>query len=75
MTPEQFVYWLQGMLEGAGLEEMTKEQTKQVREHLAKVLTHREPPKLPRSLAELLNPLTVREGLVCGSDPSDRLFC
>lgn len=41
MTPEQFTYWLQGFLEVRGTDDaISPEQTKVIREHLAKVLVH-----------------------------------
>ena len=37
MTAEQFTYWLQGFFEITESEELTKEQTKVVRDHLSAV--------------------------------------
>lgn len=38
MTPEQFVYWLQGYLELAESQQLTSRQVKVIKEHLALVL-------------------------------------
>jgi hypothetical protein len=37
MTPEQFVYWLQGMIEGGTLKSMSEEQLTEVKKHLSTV--------------------------------------
>jgi hypothetical protein len=43
MTPEQFVYWLQGFLEVSGASEMNEQQLRIVRDHLELVLSKRTP--------------------------------
>jgi len=43
MTPEQFVYWLQGFLEVSGAREMSEQQLRIVRDHLELVLSKRTP--------------------------------
>lgn len=50
MTPEQFVYWLQGMFEGGDLETLDAKQTKVVKNHLALVFQHIDPPDPDGSL-------------------------
>lgn len=40
MTPEQFVYWLQGYLELTDCAQLSSRQVKCIREHLALVLKH-----------------------------------
>jgi len=45
MTPENFCYWLQGLLElSPDLKTLTEAQTKMVRDHLGYVFTHVSPP-------------------------------
>jgi hypothetical protein len=39
MTPENFVYWLQGCLELNGNTTLNKKQVQMIRDHLALVLT------------------------------------
>jgi len=39
MSPENFVYWLQGYFELTHSEELTKEQVKTIKEHIGLVLT------------------------------------
>ena len=41
MTPEQFVYWLQGYLEIVKPETITAEELAVIKEHMAKVLTYK----------------------------------
>ena len=43
MTPEQFVFWLQGFLEVSGAREMNEQQLRIVRDHLELVLSKRTP--------------------------------
>jgi hypothetical protein len=42
MTPEQFVYWLQGLMELGNPKSLTAEQTTMIKDHLGKVF-NREP--------------------------------
>lgn len=44
MTPEQFVYWLQGFVELSGAGAPTPEQWKAIREHLATCFNKVTPP-------------------------------
>ena len=39
MTPENFVYWLQGMLEIGNVKKLNKEQVNIIKDHIALVLT------------------------------------
>ena len=43
MTPEQFVFWLQGFLEVSGVSEINEQQLRIVRDHLELVLSKRTP--------------------------------
>ena len=43
MTPEQFIYWLQGMLETKDTNKLTEKQVQQIRDHLGIVFTKRTP--------------------------------
>lgn len=38
MTPENFVYWLQGLLELGNPKKLNEEQVKSIKEHIALVL-------------------------------------
>ena len=40
MTPEQFIYWLQGFFEISNAETITKEQTEIIKNHLNLVFHH-----------------------------------
>lgn len=44
MTPENFVYWLQGMLEIGDVKKLNKEQVKIIKDHINLVLTKVTPP-------------------------------
>jgi hypothetical protein len=79
MTPEQFVYWLQGFFELSKPENLTTEQVKEVKEHLDSVFK-----KFPRQDAPVQNPHyiptvfpypppvvpLIQEPLVVGDGPS-----
>ena len=52
MTPENFVYWLQGYLELSGTKEFTPAQVMIVKEHLALVLNKKTPDRKMNLLAE-----------------------
>ena len=43
MTPEQFVYWLQGFMEMADPKELNKTQTTQIKDHLKLVFDKKTP--------------------------------
>lgn len=43
MTPEQFVYWLQGYLEAGNPQTIEAEPLTVIKEHIGKVLTYRPP--------------------------------
>lgn len=43
MTPEQFAYWLQGMLETKVGNKLTEAQVQQIRDHLNQVFLKRTP--------------------------------
>jgi hypothetical protein len=43
MTPEQFVYWLQGFMEMADPKELNKTQTQQIKDHLKLVFDKKTP--------------------------------
>ena len=68
MTPEQFVYWLQGHMEIRGTDEpLSAEQVKVIREHLAKVLTHVPSAEYVRPSGQTfkLDPFFLQPGLIC----------
>jgi hypothetical protein len=58
MTPEQFVYWLQGFMEMADPTTLTEKQTQQIKDHLALVFDKQTPDRntLP-SLNLSFNPI------------------
>jgi hypothetical protein len=43
MTPENFVYWLQGYLELSNVSELSKEQTQIIRDHIKLVFDKKTP--------------------------------
>jgi|688.fasta_scaffold953144_1 hypothetical protein len=43
MTPENFVYWLQGYLELSNVSELSKEQTQIIKDHIKLVLDKKTP--------------------------------
>ena len=54
MTPENFVYWLQGYLELSNVSELSKEQTQIIRDHIKLVFDK----KTPTRSTILSNPST-----------------
>ncbi len=63
MSPENFVYWLQGFFEITGsAPALTESQTKMVKEHLEYVFRSM-PEKLPQHTA--LQSLFAKEPLIC----------
>ena len=43
MTPEQFVYWLQGFMEMAEPKNLSEKQVQMIKDHLAQVFTKKTP--------------------------------
>ena len=60
MTPEQFVYWLQGFFELTDAEKLPAEQTRIIREHLKTVFKKETPEfKMPPSYGGI-SPFSVK---------------
>jgi hypothetical protein len=50
MTPEQFVYWLQGKLEGRDHHSITPDDIKMIQDHLKTVFTKITPTYIPQPI-------------------------
>ena len=63
MTPEQFVYWLQGFMEMADPKELNKVQTVQIKDHLKLVFDKKTPevslPMIQREEPFRITPYTI----------------
>ena len=58
MTPEQFVYWLQGFMEMADPKELNKVQTVQIKDHL-KLVFDKKTPEVSLPSIQHTNPFTL----------------
>lgn len=79
MTPEQFVYWLQGYLEITKDEMIDKDQTQIIKEHLSLVF-HKVTPTVSVKYGPFANPMTVRTDVprvdnFCSSDIRFLMTC
>ncbi len=80
MTPENFIYWLQGYLELNDPKTIDEAQTKMIKEHLQLALKKVTPPLIPQRTMELNpgKPFVWPEGFgnekIC-STGSDTKFC
>lgn len=74
MTPDQFVRWMEGFLEGTGLGGLNGEQLKVVRDRLSTVLTN---VTRSESSSSQRNPLESAAGrrLICDSVTDGVKFC
>lgn len=58
MTPEQFVYWLQGFMEMADPKELNETQTQQIKDHLKLVFDKKTPNRLLTQTPDpIINPI------------------
>ncbi len=73
MTPEQFAYWLQGMLEGTDPKTLDEKQVEMIKEHLKTVFTKVTFTKIPSIPAgnKPLNPSILPHLRREGSDISE----
>lgn len=53
MTPENFIYWLQGFLEIQGPDSINKQQVEIIKDHVALVLKKETPQRLLQDLQEI----------------------
>jgi hypothetical protein len=60
LTSRDFAYWLQGFLEIAEPENITKEQVVTIKKHLSMVFYHEIDPSFPKEQIEKLNDLHHR---------------
>jgi hypothetical protein len=89
MTPEQFIYWLQGFLEIADPKKLDKKQIEIIKDHMSLVLTKQTPNRgstqlQPPYLPQVDIPYIHQPSIVCETqdptlttypDPSNTLFC
>lgn len=87
MTPQEFCYWLQGMMEIQNPESLSAEQTQMVKDHLKLVFTKvtpeakkEIPSHIKKAVENALEGLRRREknracGVVHVSDPWNRTYC
>jgi hypothetical protein len=64
MTPENFVYWVQGFFEISGSETLSKEQVQVIKDHLSLVLTKKTPEVTITNPTPFIYPMP---SITCGS--------
>jgi hypothetical protein len=81
MSPEQFVYWLQGFMEVADPKELNERQTQQIKNHLNLVFDKKTPDvslPLSQTITHTGNPFIINPyDITCGNlpDPMTTPIC
>lgn len=70
MTPEQFIYWLQGYIEMAEPKQIDEKQIQIIKDHIALVLKKETPDRISVSFTPSSSPSLIGKSkcILCGDD-------